>query len=462
MSRSSDIVVAMRLLFALAIVTFAVSAPAQHHTSVARKVAVGQRPYMGWSSWSYLRGKPTEEKVKMQVDALIAAGLPELGYRYINIDSGWSDGYDDRGVPKANLTAFPSGMGGLAEYLHGRGLLFGIYLTPGIDPKLYDANPLIAGTSEHIRDIAETGEPGSTHKGSYKIDFTKAAAKAYINSIVQQFARWHVDFVKLDFVGPGGGNLPSDNREEVRQWHAAIVRSGRPIWLELSNYLSIDQAELWKGTANGWRIESDIECYACGRSSDPAVKGNLTEWSKVEVRFNDVRPWIRYAGPGGWNDLDSLELGNADKDGITSAERQSMFLLWTISCAPLFLGSDITHMDQSDLRLITNHDLIAIDQAGIPASPLDIQGLRDRVRQAWLTLNPDGSAILSLFNLGSETGVIKFNWSEVDALRDTHFTKHPPRLTDLISGTDVPASPEGIEVTLDSHASRIFRLNISR
>lgn len=452
----------MRLLLALAVVTFAMSAPAQRHTSAAMKVVIGQRPYMGWSSWSFLRGKPTEEKVKMQVDALFAAGLPQLGYRYINIDSGWSNGYDDHGVPKCNLTAFPSGMDGLAAYLHGRKLLFGIYLTPGIDPKLYDANPIIAGTSEHIRDIAQIAEPGSTHRGSYKIDFAKAAAKAYVNSIVQQFSRWHVDFVKLDFVGPGGGNLPADNREEVRQWHAAIVRSGRPIWLELSNYLSIDQAELWKGTANGWRVESDIECYACGRSSDPAVKGNLTEWSKVAARFDDVRPWIRYAGPGGWNDLDSLELGNADKDGITPAERQSMFLLWTISCAPLFLGSDLTHMDQSDLQLIANRDLIAIDQAGIPATPLDIQGLRDRVRQAWFTLNPDGAAILSLFNLGSETGVIKFNWSEIDALRDTHFARHPPRLTDLISGTEAPASPEGIAVTLDSHASRIFRLSVPR
>jgi alpha-galactosidase len=457
----------MRFLLLLAFLTVPVlnRIEAQTKTQIqtqtkpqTKATVLAQRPYMGWSSWSFLRGKPTEEKVKAQVDALFAAKLPDYGYRYINLDAGWSDGYDDHGVPKPNLTAFPSGMDGFGQYLHSRGLLFGIYLNPGIDPKLYELNPIIAGTTAHIHDITDTTLPGSTHKGSYKIDFTKPASHAYINSIVQQFARWKVDFVKLDFVGPGGGNLPADNREELRVWHAAIARSGRPIWLELSNWLSIDQAPLWRATSNGWRIENDIECYTCGRSTDPAIKGNLTEWAKVSERFADVRPWITYAKPGGWNDFDSLELGNGDKDGITPAERQTMLILWAISCAPLYLGTDLTHMDPADLTLITNRNLIAIDQAGIPATPLDIQSLRKQIQQAWITLNPDGSTILSLFNLGPDTATLKFNWREIDALRDTHFTGHPPKLTDLITNADVPTPPETLEVTLDAHASRILRL----
>ncbi len=448
----------MRSLLALALF-LPLAAPAQ---TPSTKFA--QKPYMGWSTWSFLRGKPTEEKVKAQVDALFAAHLPDYGYRYINLDAGWTDGYDDHGVPKPNLTTFPSGMDGFGQYLHSRGLLFGIYLNPGVDQKLYDLNPIIEGTTAHIHDITDTTQPGSTHKGSYRIDFTKPAARAYINSIVQQFARWKVDFVKLDFVGPGGGNLPADNREELRQWHAAIQRSKRPIWLELSNWLSIDQAPLWRATSNGWRIENDIECYPCGRSTDPAIKGNLTIWSKVSERFADVRPWIRYAGPagnggeGGWNDFDSLELGNGDKDGITPAERQTMFTLWAISCAPLYLGTDLTHMDPADLTIITNRNLIAINQAGIPATPLDIQSLRSQIQQAWITINPDGSAILSLFNLGPDTATLKFNWREIDALRDTHFAAHPPKLTDLITNTEVPTPPEELNFTLDFHASRIFRL----
>jgi alpha-galactosidase len=449
----------MRTLVVFALLTLAATAQPQTAQYAAKSEPLAQRPYMGWSSWSFVRGKPTEEKIKAQADALFANKLPELGYRYINIDSGWSDGFDEHGIPKPNLAAFPSGMDGLATYLHSRGLRFGLYLGPGIHPKLYEANPVIAGTNVHIQDITDKTLPGSTLKNTYKIDFTKPAARIYINSLVQQFARWKVDFIKLDFVGPGGGNLPADNREEIRQWHAAIVRSGRPIWLELSNWLSVDQAPLWRANANGWRIENDIECYLCGRSTDPAIKGNLTDWStRVVDRFDDVRAWIPYARPGGWPDLDSLELGNGDKDGITPTERQSMFILWAISCAPLYLGTDLTHMDPEDLKLISNRDIISIDQAGIPATPLDIQSLRKKPGQAWITIYRDGSAILSLFNLGPDAVSIKFDWREIDALRDTHFAKHPPKLTDLMSKEEVAPSSEGIDISLGSHASRIFHL----
>jgi alpha-galactosidase len=458
----------MRKLFIVALISFAASAqtPSGNHKTQSSAPPVtfatlGQKPYMGWSSWSFLRGerKPTEERIKAQVDALIAAGLPELGYRYINIDSGWSDGYDEHGVPKPNLETFPSGMDGLSKYLHSRGLRFGLYLGPGIRPTLFNDNPRIAGTNQHIQDITNKNLPGATASGTYKIDFSKPAARAYIQSVVDQFARWKVDFIKLDFVGPGGGNLPADNREEIRQWHQAIQRSGYPIWLELSNWLSIDQAPLWRANANGWRIENDIECYACGHSNDPAIKNHLTDWpTRVVDRFADEHEWYRYAKPGGWNDLDSLELGNGDNDGVTPTERQSMFILWAISCAPLYLGADLTHMDAGDLKLISNRDIIAVDQRGIAATPLDIQSLRKKPGQAWINVYPDGSAILSLFNLGPDSATIKFDWHEVDALRDTHYGAHPPKMTDLISKEEIPPSAAGINLTLASHGSRIFRL----
>jgi len=454
------------VLFALLSVAAAAQSKPPAHPRFASTLAA--HPYMGWSSWSFLRGHPTEEKIKAQADALIAAGLPALGYRYINIDSGWTDGYDEHGIPAPNLTRFPDGVAGMAAWLHARGLRLGIYLGPGINPKLYAANPVIAGTHVHIDDITDKNLPGATLRGVYKIDYSHPAARAYIQSIVDQFARWKVDFVKLDFVGPGGGNLPADNREDVHQWHEAILHSGRPIWLELSNWLSIDQAPFWRANANGWRIENDIECYACGHSTDPVIKSHLTDWStRVVDRFRDVRDWIPYAKPGGWPDLDSLELGNGDKDGITPDERQSMFVLWTISCAPLFLGTDLTHLEPNDLKLITNRGLIAIDQRGIPARPLDIQSLRRfdpdgvETREAWMTLYPDGSAVLALFNLGSDSGEIKFDWREVDALRNTHFAAHPPTLTDLITGEKVAPS-DGIDLTLASHASRAFRLTPSK
>ena len=417
---------------------------------------------MGWSSWSFFRSDPTEAKVKAQVDALIANHLPELGYRYINIDARWTNGYDEHGIPSPNLTRFPSGMAAMAQYLHSRGLRFGLYLVPGISKELYEANPIIEGTTSHIRDITDANLPGATLNDIYKIEVTKPAARAYIESVIRQFARWKVDFIKLDFVGPGGGNRPADNREELRLWHQAILHSGYPIWLELSNWLSIDQARWWRANANGWRIEDDIECYGCDKNADPAIKGNLTEWSHVALRFADVRQWFPYAGAGAWNDLDSLELGNGAKDGVTPDERQTMFIFWAISCAPLYLGTDLTRMDPDDLKLISNRDIIAIDQRGVPASPLDIFSLRSRVRQAWINLYPDGEADLSLFNLGPERAPIKFDWREVDALRNTHYADHPPTLTDLITGEKIAPTQEGISLTLAPHASHIFRVSSAK
>lgn len=419
---------------------------------------------MGWSSWSFIRSHPTEEKIKAQADALIAAKLAAAGYRYINIDDGWTDHFDDHGIPAPNLERFPDGMDGMAKYMHQHGLLFGIYLNPGISEKLYKQNPQIAGTTAHIADITDTAQPGSTRRGSYRIDFSKPAAATYIASQVKQFDAWGVDFIKMDFVGPGGGNLPADNREEMRQWHAALSRASRPIWLELSNYLSVDQAPLWRATSNGWRIENDIECYSvCDKSPDPALHGNLTIWSKVVVRFADIVRWIPYAGPGGWNDLDTLELGNGDRDGITPAERQSMFILWSISCAPLYLGTDLTKMDPADLTLISNREIIAIDQAGVPARPLDIQHLRNKPQQAWLTTYPDGSAVLALFNLDQGPANLKISWSEIDALRDTHFAAAKSlTLHDMISSADTPGDPAGLSVDLDAHASRVFRIPAGR
>jgi hypothetical protein len=450
-------------LFLFAIL--AVTAPSLAQSAKSPQSSFAAHPYMGWSSWSLIRDRPTEEKIKAQADALIANKLPAAGYRYINIDDGWSDGFDEHGIPKPNLDRFPDGMDGMAKYMHQHGLRFGIYLNPGISAALLKQNPRLAGTTAHIADITDITQAGSTRRNSYRIDFSKPAAAAYIRSQVRKFDRWGVDFIKFDFVGPGGGNLPADDREELRQWHAALAHASHPIWLELSNYLSIDQASLWRATSNGWRIENDIECYSCDKATD-TTKGNLTQWSKVVVRFADVVRWIPYAGPGsaaggGWNDLDTLELGNGDGDGITPDERQSMFLLWSISCAPLYLGSDLTKMDSADLALISNRETIAIDQAGIPARPLDIQHLRNKPQQAWLTTYRNGSAVLTLFNLDNATAEVKLSWREIDALGDTHFADGaPPTLHDLISGADVASEHDGLTIRLASHASRIFRIAV--
>jgi hypothetical protein len=271
-------------------------------------------------------------------------------------------------------------------------------------------------------------------------------------------ADWGIDYLKLDFVGPGGGDVFSDNREELRQWHAAIEASGRAIWLELSNYMSLDQAELWRQTANGWRIENDIECYSCNNSPDLSKHGNLTSWETVVSRFADVQPWIRFAGPGGWNDLDTLELGNGAKDGITPSERQSMFVLWAISCAPLYLGSDLTAMDADDLALIKNERLIAIDQAGVPARPVDLPMLRGKKGiQLWAARSKDGAVVLAGFNLGTDNVEIGIPLQQLDAVIDAQIANGHGVATDQISGKAVDFAGKSWALQLAPHASQVVR-----
>ena len=260
--------------------------------------------------------------------------------------------------------AVPGGISAVAAYVHKLGLKLGIYLTPGIPAEAVAANSTILGTPYHISDIADTTTPGNTaDQGAARIDFSKPGAAAYVQSQANLLASWGVDYLKMDFVGPGGGRVAADNRPDIEAWHTAIAKTHRPIHLELSNSLSFANASVWEHTSNGWRIEGDVECYS-------KCPGQLTRWSQVIKRFADAPQWIPFAGPGHWNDLDSLEVGNGTVDGLTADEKQTTATLWSIESAPLLLGTDLTKLDPADLPLITNREVIAVDQAGRPAHPV--------------------------------------------------------------------------------------------
>ena len=164
-----------------------------------------------------------------------------------------------------------------------------------------------------------------------------------------------MDYVKLD--GVGSFDIP-----DVQAWSTALRQTGRPMALELSNSLNIADGTTWSSLANGWRTTGDVECY-CGSdgSSYP-----LTDWSNVSGRFNAAASWQPYGGPGGWNDYDSIEVGNGSNDGLTIPERQTQLSLWSLASAPLFLGVDLTNLDSGDLALLKNTAVTAVDQDGIP------------------------------------------------------------------------------------------------
>jgi alpha-galactosidase len=326
-------------------------------------------PLMGWSSWSFLRSGPTAAKVEAQASALVSSGLVSHGYDYINLDDFWYDcpgsqgpDVDSSGRWVTNATTFPpsgstNGIEVVANYVHSLGLKFGLYVTPGISDQAVSEKTPIAGTSYTANEIADGASENNYNCGGMQgIDYSKPGAQAFINSWADEFASWGADYVKLD--GVGSFDLP-----DVQAWSTALQQTGRPLALELSNSLNIADGPTWSSLANGWRTTGDVECYCgSGGSSYP-----LTDWSNVSGRFAAAASWQPYGGPGGWNDYDSIEVGNGNNDGLTIPERQTQLSLWSLASAPLFLGVDLTNLDSGDLALLKNTAVTAVDQDGIPA-----------------------------------------------------------------------------------------------
>ena len=428
----------------------AVAAPAAPLASPSNlpqftKANPAPHPFMGWSSWSSIRGGVDAKIVKAQA-RLMAKRLKRFGYDYINIDAGWQQGYDRYGRPKPNLKKFPGGIATLAKWMHNRGLKLGIYLVPGLPNSVYQANDPIFGTHYTARQIVykryKHGNTLSTR--SYKLNFHTPGAMAYLQSCADLYAHWGVDYIKLDFVGPGGGDWPYgrvDTRSEMAHLSLALSRSGRPIWLELSNRLDFKYASFWAKYANGWRTNGDIESY----------QHDLTNWTRVMVRFNKNARWAPYAGPGGWNDFDSLEIGNGKLDGLTPVESQTVMIFWCINCSPLCLGTDLTRLTPGGFKMITNKAAIAIDQAGHVARPLS----QKTPQQVWVIHHADGACTVALFNLAKTAARVGVTW------RQLALAKSAATVKDLWDGKKMGTLSHGFSATLPSHGSRLLQITPS-
>ncbi|MFF5088218.1 alpha-galactosidase D [Streptomyces niveus] len=420
---------------------------------------VAEKPYMGWSSWSlqttsYPGVNPdgnysylTEANVNKQTDAL-ASKLKKYGYEYVNIDAGWwrdwdwTPEFDEYGRQKTNTERFPSGMKAVADRIHSKGLKAGIYLPVGLEKEGYgDGKLRIWNTDDCTTGDIVHSDLRTTNgwDSSYKIDFSKPCAQKYIDSQARLIADWGYDFLKLDGVGPGsfksGDNY--DNRADVAAWQKAIKSTGRPIHLEISWSLDINYAKDWQATSNGWRVDTDVECYC----------NTLVSWeNSVEDRWRDTPGWTRYAGPGGWNDLDAINVGNADMSGLTKAERQSYMTLWAIAKSPLYSGDDLTKLDDYGLSLMTNRDVLKINQQpGRPAKPVTSVG----DEQVWASENPDGSWTVALFNQGDSASPVTADWQALG------FTG-PATVRDVWNRESLGRHKDGITRAVPAHGSRLF------
>jgi hypothetical protein len=378
-------------------------------TASAQVNGVAQRPYLGWSSFSQQTIEPaflTQANMLKQSDALAASGLQAHGYTYINLDSGWMGAFDANGRPIPDPNTFPD-IKALIDHIHANGQKAGIYWIPGVEEPAVQANSPILGSDRHIQDILALphragnafGGPGESPY-HYKIDFSKAGAQEYMDSVVALFASWGVDFIKLDGVTPGSysDDLSIDNREDVVAWSKAIARSGRPMWFTVSWQVDKDYNDIWAGYANARRIDDDVECE--GRCA------TLTNWPRIEKRFRDLPGWQDAAGPTkGWNDLDTLDIADGELDGLSLDEKRSAMTIWAMANAPLYLGGDLTKVDPDGLKLATNDDVLAVDQSGHPA-----RQVLGGDKPVWVSDLGGGRYYVALFNMTGAPATVTLPW----------------------------------------------------
>jgi len=411
---------------------------------------VGQRPYLGWSTFSEQTINSaflTQANIAAQSDALASSGLQQHGFKYINIDSGWQGSFDANGRPIPNATTFPD-IKALIDHIHHNGQKAGIYWIPGVEQPAVVANSPILGTPYHIQDILAVpftagnafGGPG-TSPFHYKIDFTKPGAQEYMNSVVALFASWGVDFIKLDGVTPGSDSYGTaiDNRADVAAWSKAIALSGRPIWLTVSWALDQDYLSTWQAFSNARRIDQDVEC-----------EGNcatLTDWPRIYERFRDLPGWENAASPSlGWNDMDSLDIGDGTLDGLSNDEKQSAVTLWAMANAPMYLGGDLTKLDAFGKQLTTNDEVLAVNQPGKPAKQV-----LDGDLEVWVSNQGNGTYYVALFNMNATVTNVQLPWNIAGFAGAL-------QVRDLWTHRELGPHPLGFSTVLKGHASQLLKV----
>jgi alpha-galactosidase len=354
------------------------------------------RPPMGWNSWDSFATTVTEAQVKAHAD-IMAADLARHGWQYVVVDIQWYEpnatGFEYREGAQVALDPhgrllparerFPccaEGFRPLSDYVHGLGLKFGLHLMRGIPRQAVEQNLPILGRSERARDIADVGDTCAWNPDMFGVDMSKPGAQAYYDSVFAQFAAWGVDYVKVDDIS----RPYHDNEAEIEAIRSAIDRSGRPMVLSLSpGATALSAADHAQRHANLWRISDDF----------------WDNWDLVREQFERLRAWNPHRGPGHWPDADMLPFGVLDlgrrSSRLSRDEHITVMTLWAIARSPLMHGGDMTKMDEFTLSLLTNDEVLAVNQASTDNRPLfDRDGLI-----GWLARPEDGEGnYLALFN----------------------------------------------------------------
>ncbi len=411
------------LVVALAGVFF-VGQGAQPGLAVPQSPLLAATPPMGWNSWDGYGTTITEEQVKANAE-WFAKHLKPAGWQYMVIDMEWfvtnpipegnsktfvysMDG-NGRYIPAENR--FPSSAGGkgfkpIGDYIHSLGLKFGIHILRGIPKKAVELNAPIFGSSYRAADAADTSETCPWNYDNFGADATKPAAQAYYDSIAALYASWGVDLIKVDCISsrPYRG-------DEIRMLSTALAKSGRTIALSLSpGPAPLEKLDEMRKYAQQWRISNDI--WDLWHSDVEYPQG-------VGDQFANVLKWAGLALPGHWPDADMLPLGYlgpapgwgvARQTRLTHDEQRTLMTLWSIFPSPLMIGGDLTKADDWTLSLLTNPEVLAVDQQSSGNHPAIVND--DIV--VWVAKAAGTNAFyLAAFNRSASSQKLQYSWSEI-------------------------------------------------
>jgi alpha-galactosidase len=359
-------------------------------------------PPMGWNSWNRFRCDVSEQLIRETADAMVSSGMKDVGYEYIVIDDCWQVSRDQHGRIQPDPARFPSGIKALADYVHSKGLKFGLYSD--------------AGSSTCA------GRPGSQGR-----EFQDA----------KQYAQWGVDYLKYDWCNTGTRN----SLEAYTLMSDALRASGRPIVFSICEW-GTTKPWLWgKAVGNLWRTGADI-----GDSWD--VEDKVNGGIGVLAILDSQVGLEAFSGPGYWNDPDMLVVGLG---GMTETQYRAHFSLWAMLAAPLMAGNDLRNMDESTQRILTNKDIIAIDQ-----DPLGRQARRvvkNGNFEVWARPLADGGRAVLFLNRGDAPAQISVDWVTL---------AYPSRLKaavkDLWTGKNLPAATGRISAIVQPHEAVVYRL----
>jgi alpha-galactosidase len=338
----------------------------QAQSEVSKGLAL--TPPMGWNTWNKFNCNVSDELVRGMADAMVKSGMKDAGYQYVVIDDCWQVSRDANANIVADPQRFPNGIKALADYIHSLGLKFGIYSDAGA--KTCQGRP--AGLGHEYQDAI-------------------------------MYASWGVDYLKYDWCNTLPGQDAKASYANIRQ---ALDASGRPIVLSICEW---GKASPWlwgkQSGGNLWRTTGDIQDRWAGKK----------EWSPGDCCSNGMldivdenEPLYSAAGPGHWNDPDMLEVGNG---GMTTTEYRSHFSLWAIMAAPLIAGNDLRSMTPEIHDILTNKEVVAIDQ-----DALGRQGRRvwkDGDLEVWAKQLQNGDRAAILLNRGSSEQSITVSWPQI-------------------------------------------------